>query len=65
MKKDRKSISVKRKKHIKHTNIVEAKDGSPISIENLKVHVMAKGNYYKLEERQFYSRIEKEIEAKV
>ncbi|HIF14793.1 MAG TPA: cyanophycinase [Bacteroidetes bacterium] len=51
--------------HIKHTNIVEAKDGSPISIENLKVHVMAKGNYYKLGERQFYSKIENGVEAKV
>jgi cyanophycinase len=50
---------------IKHTNIVEAKDGSPISIENLKVHVMAKGNYYKLGERQFYSKIENGVEAKV
>ena len=29
---------------IKHTNIVEIGDGSPISIENLIVHVMAKGN---------------------
>lgn len=48
---------------IKHTNIVEIGDGSPISIENLIVHVMAKGNGYKLKERRFYTSVNKEEEA--
>ncbi|MEO8150323.1 MAG: cyanophycinase [Bacteroidia bacterium] len=40
---------------IKHTNIADVQYGSPISIENLLVHVMAKGNGYDLQHRRFYS----------
>ena len=43
---------------IKSTNLAEAKQGSPVSIENLKVHVMAKGNHYFLNERKFVSEME-------
>jgi cyanophycinase len=39
---------------IKHNNIAELKDGAPISIENLIVHVLAKGNCYKLKKRTFH-----------
>lgn len=40
---------------IRHSNIADLKEGSPISIENLVVHVMAKGNYYDLKERKFFA----------
>jgi cyanophycinase len=38
-----------------HTNIADIREGSPISIENLIVHVMAKGNHYHLKQRKFYA----------
>jgi cyanophycinase len=41
--------------NIKYSNIADLPEGAPISIENLIVHVMAKGNFYYLEERKFYS----------
>jgi cyanophycinase len=41
--------------NIVHTNIADVQYGSPISIENLIVHVMAKGNGYDLGARQFFS----------
>lgn len=40
---------------IKYSNISEVNEGAPISIENLIVHVMAKGNLYHLQERKFFS----------
>ena len=51
--------------HINYTNIAEINDGSPISIENLKVHVMAKGNGYKLNEKKFYPSVAQKKVAKV
>lgn len=43
--------------NIKHSNIADIEDGQPISIDNLIVHVMAKGNLYYLREREFYNSI--------
>lgn len=43
---------------IKYTNIADVQYGSPISIENLLVHVMAKGNGYDLQTRTFYHNTE-------
>jgi cyanophycinase len=40
---------------IKHSNIADLREGSPISIENLVVHVMAKGNHYDLKTRTFHA----------
>lgn len=42
---------------IRHNNIADLKEGSPLSIENLVVHVMAKGNHYDLKTRKFYPEI--------
>ncbi len=39
---------------IKHSNLADLEEGEPISIENLIVHVMAKGNFYYVNERKFY-----------
>lgn len=39
---------------IKHTNIYDVEMGEPISIENLVVHVMAKGDHYDLDNHQFH-----------
>lgn len=39
---------------IRHSNIADLAEGSPISIENLLVHVMTKGNAYELKDRRFY-----------
>jgi cyanophycinase len=44
--------------YILHSNIADIEDGMPVSIENLLVHVLAKGNYYYLKERKFYPSIE-------
>ena len=41
--------------NIRHSNIADLSDGSPISIENMIVHVMAKGNFYYLKERRFFA----------
>lgn len=38
---------------IQHSNIADLKEGSPISIENLKVHILTKGNCYDLHHRTF------------
>jgi cyanophycinase len=38
---------------MQHSNIAELQDGSPISIENLKVHILTKGNCYNLTQRAF------------
>lgn len=38
---------------IRHSNIADQQEGSPISIEKLIVHVMTKGNYYDLDARKF------------
>ena len=40
---------------IRHSNIADLKEGSPLSIENLVVHVMAKGNHYDLKSRKFFA----------
>lgn len=41
--------------NIRHSNIADLPDGAPISIENMIVHVMAKGNFYYLKERKFFA----------
>ncbi|MEP7169442.1 MAG: cyanophycinase [Bacteroidota bacterium] len=40
---------------IRHSNIADQQEGSPISIERMIVHVMNKGNYYNLKERKFFA----------
>jgi cyanophycinase len=40
--------------HIGHNNTAEAKKGTALSVENLKMHVLAKGNIYDIIERTFY-----------
>jgi len=43
--------------NIRHTNIADLKEGSPVSIENLIVHVMVKGNHFDLKSRKFNAEI--------
>jgi cyanophycinase len=38
---------------IKHSNVEAVKEGSPLSVENLKVHFCEKGNGYLLKERKY------------
>jgi len=40
---------------IKHSNIADVEHGVPLSIENLIIHVMAKGNHYNVKSRKFFS----------
>ncbi len=42
---------------IRHSNIADLKEGSPLSIENLIVHILAKGNCYDLKSRKFSAEI--------
>ncbi len=46
--------------NIRHSNIADLADGSPISIENLIVHFLAKGNKYILSERKYIAMHENE-----
>lgn len=40
-------------KDIRHSNITEVGMGTPISVENLKVHILVHGNLYDIKERSF------------
>jgi cyanophycinase len=44
-------------KDIKHCNIADIPDGNPLSIENLKVHFLEKGNGYIPKERKFIAEL--------
>ncbi len=48
--------------NIRHTNIADLADGSPISVENIIVHFMAKGDQYKVAERKYLEMSEAEYE---
>ena len=39
---------------IQHNNAAAAKKGTVLSIENVTMHVLAKGNVYDMRERKFY-----------
>jgi cyanophycinase len=43
--------------HIQHSTITSIEDGEPLSIENMVIHVLAKGNCYHLKTRSFHARI--------
>ena len=49
--------------NIRHSNIADIEEGQPLSIENLIVHVMAKGNFYYLHERKFYNEMNVTVES--
>jgi cyanophycinase len=42
---------------ILHSNIADIPEGNPMSIENIRVHLCAKGNGYLLNERKFVERM--------
>lgn len=44
--------------HIRHNTIADLPEGFPISIENLVVHVLAKGNGYDVQNRRFLAQTE-------
>jgi cyanophycinase len=48
--------------NIRHTNIADLADGSPISVENIVVHFMAKGDQYKVAERKYLEMSDAEYE---
>ena len=41
--------------NIQHNNAAAAKKGTVLSIENITMHVLAKGNVYDMRERKFYT----------
>jgi cyanophycinase len=43
--------------HIKHSTITDVEDGEPLSIENMIMHVLAKGNCYHLNDRSFHAKV--------
>jgi cyanophycinase len=43
---------------IHYSNALVAGEGSPLSIEGLKVHVLAKGNCFNLNQRKFYTSLD-------
>ncbi len=40
-------------KGIRHTNVAYAEEQKPVCVENLRVHILAKGNGFRLKEREF------------
>lgn len=40
-------------KEIKHSNITDVNIGEPISVENIRVNILVRGNHYDLKERKF------------
>lgn len=46
--------------HIQHSTIAGIEDGEPVSIENMVIHVLAKGNCYHLKERKFFAQMHTE-----
>jgi cyanophycinase len=48
---------------IVHNNAAAAKKGTTLSIENIKMHVLAKGNVYCMTERKFYASKEAAVNA--
>lgn len=45
---------------IRHSNIADIPEGNPMSVENIRVHLCAKGNGYLVQERKFVERMAKE-----
>lgn len=45
---------------IKHSNIADIPAGNPMSVENIRVHLCAKGNGYIVDERRFVEKMAKE-----
>ena len=39
--------------HIKHTNVAYAEEGTALCVENITMHILAKGNRFLLKERKF------------
>ncbi len=44
---------------MRHTNVAEIQEGTPMAIENLVVHVLVQGNHFNLNERKFFAELEK------
>jgi cyanophycinase len=42
-------------KNIRHNNIADIEEGSPVSVEGLMVHILEKGNQYNARTRKFES----------
>lgn len=47
---------------LKYTNIAEIKDGEPITVDNLILHVLANGNMYDMEKREFIKEVPEKLE---
>lgn len=45
---------------IRHSNIADIPEGNPMSVENIRVHLCAKGNGFMVQERKFVERMVKE-----
>lgn len=45
---------------IRHSNIADIPEGNPMSVENIRVHLCAKGNGYLVHERKFVEHMAKE-----
>jgi cyanophycinase len=45
---------------IRHSNIADIPEGNPMSVENIRVHLCAKGNGFLVHERRFVERMAKE-----
>lgn len=49
-------------RYIEYNNIADVDFGAPISVENIIVHIMSKGDFYNLETRKFEGSVEKSVE---
>lgn len=47
--------------NIRHSNIAEISDGMPISVENLKVHILERGNQFNMVTKKFDAKVNEMI----
>ncbi len=50
-------------KDIKHSNITDVQIGEPISVENIRVNILVRGNGYLLKERKFLAEVKAPISS--
>jgi cyanophycinase len=48
-------------KDIQHSNITDVNIGEPIAVENLRVHILVRGNSYELKHRKFIANMDEAV----
>jgi cyanophycinase len=51
--------------NIRHSNLADAEEGAPLSIEGMMMHVLCQGNHYHLKNRKFFEVYEPSVVSKI